>query len=161
MSAGRAHAFRRRNALAMHDEQYAPNMTPMVDVVMVILVFFMASASVLGPEWLLKTALPPSKPSVVKVPEHLTRVELLLTTKDGKDVRITTRSASSIPTLVDAPVDALDAWLTEMIANRSPKELAIVVRPRENVPYEAVVTMHEHCARIGVEKIGILDPTSK
>ncbi|MBS0188893.1 MAG: biopolymer transporter ExbD [Planctomycetes bacterium] len=155
----RAHAFRRRNALTLHEESYAPNMTPMVDVVMVILVFFMASASVLGPEWLLKTALPPAKPSVVKVPEQLIRVELLLTSKDGKEVLVTTRSASSIPTLVDAPLDRLGAWLTDVTISRSPKDLAIVVRPRENVPYEAVVQMHEQCARIGVEKIGILDPT--
>ncbi|MBX3378470.1 MAG: biopolymer transporter ExbD [Phycisphaeraceae bacterium] len=161
MSSGRAHAFRKRNALTMHDEHYAPNMTPMVDVVMVILVFFMASASVLGPEWLLKTALPPSKPTVVKVPEKITRIELLLTTKDGKNVLVTTRSASAIPTLVDSPIESIDAWLTAVTHDRSPKELAIVVRPRENVPYEAVVQMHEHCARIGVEKIGILDPTKQ
>ncbi|MBL8874186.1 MAG: biopolymer transporter ExbD [Phycisphaerae bacterium] len=155
----RAHIFRRRNALAVHEEHYAPNMTPMVDVVMVILVFFMASASVLGPEWLLKTALPPSKPTVVKVPEQMLRIELLLTTKGSKDVVITTRSASAIPTLVDAPIEHIDNWLTEVTKDRSPKELAIVVRPRENVPYEAVIQMHEHCARIGIEKIGILDPT--
>jgi len=159
MSSSRAHPIRKRNALTMHDEHYAPNMTPMVDVVMVILVFFMASASVLGPEWLLKTALPPSKPTVVKVPEQMLRIELLLTTKDGEKVVVTTRSASNIPTLVDSPLELIDGWLTEVTKDRSPKELAIVVRPRENVPYEAVIQMHEHCARIGIEKIGILDPT--
>ncbi|MCP2732564.1 biopolymer transporter ExbD, partial [Limnofasciculus baicalensis] len=52
------HPSRKRNALAQHDLHYGPNMTPMVDVVMVILVFFMASAVFLGPEWYLKTAIP-------------------------------------------------------------------------------------------------------
>lgn len=33
-------------------------MTPMVDVVMVILVFFMVSAAFLGPEWLLGSLVP-------------------------------------------------------------------------------------------------------
>ncbi|MBS0191974.1 MAG: biopolymer transporter ExbD [Phycisphaerales bacterium] len=152
----RAHAFRRRNAAAIHDASYAPNMTPMVDVVMVILVFFMASASVLGPEWLLKTALPPSKPTTVAVPQELTRVELLLSMKDGNTV-VTTRSQAKIPTLVDAPISLLPQWLTDLTKDRSAKDVAVVVRPREAVPYEAVVNVHSECARIGVEKIGILD----
>src|SRR5215813_7077601 len=50
--------FRRRNAQALYDQHYGPNMTPMVDVVMVILIFFMASTAFLGPEWFLKTHLP-------------------------------------------------------------------------------------------------------
>ncbi len=161
MSSQRAHAFRRRNALAVHEEQSTPNMTPMVDVVMVILVFFMASASVLGPEWLLKTALPPSKPRVVTVPSEMTRVELLLTSKDGKEALVTTRSQSKIPTLVEAPLDQLASWLTAVTGGQSAKDLAIVVRPRENVPYEAVVRVHSECAKIGVEKIGILDPNKQ
>lgn len=155
----RARAFRRRNAAAIHDATYAPNMTPMVDVVMVILVFFMASASVLGPEWLLKTALPPSKPTTVKVSAEITRIELLLTVLANGEVGVTTRSPAKIPTLVDAPMKQFATWLTEVASNFSPKDLAIVVRPRENVPYEAVVNVHAECAKIGVEKIGILDPT--
>ena len=35
-----------------------PNMTPMVDVVMVILIFFMTWMSFVGAEWFLRTALP-------------------------------------------------------------------------------------------------------
>src|SRR5256885_8124330 len=50
--------FRRRSALHAWELNYGPNMTPMVDVVMVILIFFMASASFAGSEWFLKTAIP-------------------------------------------------------------------------------------------------------
>ncbi|MFZ4431104.1 MAG: biopolymer transporter ExbD [Phycisphaerales bacterium] len=52
------HGFRNRSARATHESHYGPNMTPMVDVVMVILIFFMASAAILGPEWFIKSNLP-------------------------------------------------------------------------------------------------------
>ena len=44
-------SFRRRSALYTWQLQFGPNMTPMVDVVMVILIFFMASATFAGAEW--------------------------------------------------------------------------------------------------------------
>ena len=50
-------SFRRRDALAVYEAHAGPNMTPMVDVVMVILIFFMASTSLLGPEVLLRAQL--------------------------------------------------------------------------------------------------------
>jgi len=43
-------------------------MTPMVDVVMVILIFFMASAAFLGAEWFLKAAIP-SKRGAARTPQ--------------------------------------------------------------------------------------------
>ena len=65
----RAHRTRSRaGALAHWDLHYGPNMTPMVDVVMVILVFFMASTAVLGPEWFLRSALPVNKPKAAVDP---------------------------------------------------------------------------------------------
>ena len=45
----------RRGRGAAH---FGPNMTPMVDVVMVILIFFMASAAFVGEEWFLFAAIP-------------------------------------------------------------------------------------------------------
>lgn len=47
-----------RTAWRRYESAFGPNMTPMVDVVMVILVFFMASAAFLGPEWFVKSVLP-------------------------------------------------------------------------------------------------------
>ncbi|MEZ6319152.1 MAG: biopolymer transporter ExbD [Phycisphaerales bacterium] len=50
--------FRERGALAVHELHFGPNMTPMVDVVMVILIFFMASTALLGPEWFIRAHVP-------------------------------------------------------------------------------------------------------
>lgn len=152
----RPHVLRRRNAMAVHDLHYGPNMTPMVDVVMVILVFFMASASVLGPEWLLKTALPPAKPSPIAPSPDITRVELQLSMSAGVvAVRVREAGATAIES---GGIDDAIRFLNDVVQRRNPKQLAVVVRPRSEVPYETVVQLHELCARLGIEKIGILDP---
>jgi biopolymer transport protein ExbD len=54
----RRNGLHQRTAAGVYESHHGPNMTPMVDVVMVILVFFMASAAVLGPEWFVRSALP-------------------------------------------------------------------------------------------------------
>ena len=133
-------------------------MTPMVDVVMVILVFFMASASVLGPEWLLRTALPPSKPAPVVPPSDLLRVELLLMRR-GEAVVITTRGAAGVTTdLNDATMERLTEWMVELVRTRGAGSIAVVVRPSPEVAYEDVVRAHEIPMSMGIDKIGILDP---
>lgn len=50
-------ALRRRDARAVRGAQSSPNMAPMVDVTLVILIFFMASAAFVGPEWALQLGL--------------------------------------------------------------------------------------------------------
>jgi len=46
--------LRRRSVLGDPDERSGPMMTPMVDVVLVILIFFMGSATIAGQEWFLR-----------------------------------------------------------------------------------------------------------
>lgn len=60
--------FRRRGAADRASLHLGPNMTPMVDVVMVILVFFMASAAFVGPEWFLAAQTVERKPEVTTTP---------------------------------------------------------------------------------------------
>jgi len=55
--ASRSRPLRQRN-IFQQGGRFGPNMTPMVDVVLVILIFFMASTAFIGPEWFLRAALP-------------------------------------------------------------------------------------------------------
>src|SRR4051812_37590647 len=73
------HTFRKRNAQALYDSHLGPNMTPMVDVVMVILIFFMASTAFLGPEWFLKTHLPAASAAPPSDAPEPTRLRVTLT----------------------------------------------------------------------------------
>src|SRR6056297_968705 len=53
----RSRPLRQRNIFAGRG-RFGPNMTPMVDVVLVILIFFMAATTIAGQEWFLRTDLP-------------------------------------------------------------------------------------------------------
>jgi len=50
--------LRRRNIVDGSRGHFGPTMTPMVDVVLVILIFFMASTTIAGREWFLRASLP-------------------------------------------------------------------------------------------------------
>ncbi|MGD9790414.1 MAG: ExbD/TolR family protein [Phycisphaerales bacterium] len=143
--------MRRRNALAVHELHYGPNMTPMVDVVMVILVFFMASAAVLGPEWFLGTSIPvkASADASAPPPEHKpVRVELRLV-DGGVVVMIGARERVAF--------NAAEALLMDEIAVSGGREAIVLVAPGPDVPYDVVVRVHEWIARAGVTKLGIDD----
>ena len=53
----RSRPLKQRNIFG-NKGRFGPNMTPMVDVVLVILIFFMAATTIVGQEWFLKADLP-------------------------------------------------------------------------------------------------------
>lgn len=137
-----------------------PNMTPMVDIVMVILVFFMATAAVMGPEWLLKTALP-AKSSSKAAPAEITPVRLnLVMGVNGLAVSMTIGALGNEPrresttTLKD-----LDSVLTSLVRERGAANLAVSVEAADDIQYESVVRVHEACQRAGISRVGV--PASK
>lgn len=144
--------LRRRNARAVWDLHYGPNMTPMVDVVMVILIFFMASASVLGPEWFLKSALPRAQAGPAVDPA-----------KPPVRLRIELRRAETGATLASIdgaePIALSDVTgaLAQRAAAADGAELVILVAPQDRVPYEEVVRLHELCFRAGIRKVGLIE----
>jgi biopolymer transport protein ExbD len=143
-------AFRNRSALSLHEAHFGPNMTPMVDIVMVILIFFMASAAIVGPEWLLKTALPTARPMVSE--EDLKRIEVrLVRAPSGATVGV-------IGEQRDIAIDALLVILRTEAAGGSAARLAVVIRPSKDARWEDVVRVHEWCERLGIARVGLLDP---
>lgn len=151
--------FRRRDALHTWELHFGPNMTPMVDVVMVILIFFMASATFAGTEWFLRTALPrqgaadaPAKGEAgdpFKLPPA--RFELTLTR--GPDGR-TVASGAGFDGL---SVADLAPRLRELAAGVSAEDLVLVIRPEAGVPYGDVIRAHDAAAAAGIVKVGLMD----
>ncbi|MFK7885043.1 MAG: ExbD/TolR family protein [Phycisphaerales bacterium] len=76
-------AFQPRSILDQAPNAGFPNMTPMVDVTLVILIFFMASATIAGPEWFLRAGLPADQASAaLSLPSPVVRAEVFV--RDGR-----------------------------------------------------------------------------
>ena len=148
--------FRRRDALHNWTMHFGPNMTPMVDVVMVILIFFMANAAFLGSDWFLKAAIPfeagrGTDTSKQNDPLELppARVEVLL---DADEAGVT--SATFLGN-TRVPLDAFLAWTAKLPRDESTRKLEVVIKPSPRVPYRDVVRAHAACDEAGIVKVGI------
>lgn len=143
--------FRDRSAASLHAAAM-PNMTPMVDIVMVILVFFMATASVMGPEWLLKSALASSKARASAAPAEVKPVRLAISA-DGATATVYVTGA---PTGIPTPMGDLERVLKGLVKEAGAAEVAVSLDPDDGAPYDAVVKAHEACERAGITKVGTL-----
>lgn len=168
-------ALRRRNSLAQaRGLHHAPNMTPMVDVVMVILVFFMASSAVLGPEWFIKSALP-VRVAGAGVATDTLRLEFTLrsvpiddngantagaqagdeSSRTGAAARASTRTVVTGESLTDAPLAALASRLEQLTKDNAGREIAVLLKPDARVPMQDLVFAHDACNRLGIAKVGM------
>jgi biopolymer transport protein ExbD len=148
-------SYRRRNARALYDAHYGPNMTPMVDVVMVILIFFMASTAFLGPEWFLKTNLPVTGPAPAPADVQPTRLRIALSLNDAG------ATVASVGESIGMDLATLDTVLLETVERATAENTIVLVAPSPEVPYDDVVRLHETCARLGITKVGLVESPSE
>lgn len=145
------HGWRRRDARAVYEQHTGPNMTPMVDVVMVILIFFMASTVIMGPELLLRAGLdctgvrgPASGDSrfAITAPTFTLRLHV----ESG-------RVAVSGLGLDAAGLNEIGAAAQSLAAEIDAFSASIAIVPEGEVPYEAVVAAQDTLTAAGFEKI--------
>jgi biopolymer transport protein ExbD len=159
---------RHRTSRETYDLHYGPNMTPMVDVVMVILVFFMASAAILGPTWFLRAALPPAPKdaSVTPAKDDLVRIRISIErSPDGTVfVRWTEAKGHAAPQpspKAFASIADLKQRLNDLARQNQPWRLVVLIDPRPTVPMQDVVTVHAACQALGIEKVGLASVAEK
>lgn len=145
--------FRSRSAAAVRSAQM-PNMTPMVDVVMVILIFFMATAAIMGPEWILKTALPGAKVRTQVAPDKLVPLRLVVTPSGVTVISGTGEARRETPTTIEE----LPKVLAGLASQYGAENLAASFDASDAVAYDAVVRAHEACMRAGITRVGVLPP---
>lgn len=147
---------RKHTALEQYSMHFGPNMTPMVDVVMVILIFFMASAAFLGSEWFLRAAIPteqgkggsPTRPAdpLALSPQKLDIV---------MDVDASGNTVVSFLQISRGSVQQVIDRLASFPRDESTRKLEIVIKPTPGVPYRDVVAIHAACDAAGIDKVGI------
>ena len=135
---------------------FGPNMTPMVDVVMVILIFFMASAAFLGAEWFLKAAIPfnagrgrdAAKPNdPLALPPM--RFDVVMDLDESGATVVSFLDLSRVP--FNRFLDRIGA----LPKDDQTRQLEIVIKPTARVPYRDVVHAHSACDAAGISKVGI------
>lgn len=128
-----ANGFQRRSVLDRAPGLGIPNMTPMVDVTLVILIFFMASSTIMAPEWFLRATLPePSQPSpALGLPSPVLRAEVFV--RDGSTVVRGIGPERSMDEVIDA-VHAMDPGVAG--------GLVVEIEPADGAPYAEVVRLH-------------------
>lgn len=133
----RAHPLRQRNIFGGKG-RFGPNMTPMVDVVLVILIFFMAATTIVGQEWFLSADLPEQRRDAdasggFSLPTPMLDVELFL--RDGV-VLARGMGGEAIP-LSEAieRIEGMDPSLSEGLILR--------IGASDDVPYGSIVAVHD------------------
>lgn len=148
------HLFRKRNALALHELHYGPNMTPMVDVVMVILIFFMASAVILGPEWFLRSSLPVAKPGTAASAGETVKIQAAML-RDGQATVLDLTLDSGQKNRV--PLAQFDAYLRNQLTSRGADQIIVLIMPEAEVSYDDIVRVHEMAQNVGIKQVGLYE----
>lgn len=132
---------------------FGPSMTPMVDVVLVMLIFFMASASFVGPEWFLRAALPVFDGSEQDDESFfdLPPATFVVTLRPGDDGSTLVSGFGA----EDAPIDAFRLVVRQWLSRLEVGSVIVLIEPDADVTYNDVIQVHEACLAAGAERVGI------
>lgn len=151
-------AFRRRNAAVVAARHFGPNMTPMVDIVMVILIFFMAGSAFIGPEWFLEVGMAKGEQATTVEADDPTPRSLELP-KPRMVVRLhVAPDGATVVTglgLESAPIADLIGRLREYGAAGAAEGMRLVVEPDRAAPYQDVIRVYELCTRSGADEVSL------
>lgn len=149
--------LRRKDARWRAEAVVGPNMTPMVDVILVILIFFMATTVIVGDEWFLGAGLArPAAGGQAAAPE----ADPFEMPPPRFTVRLTAGAGGTVvqglgePTVVGAPA-RMDAWAAEALRGLDRAALVVLIAPAPDVPYEHVVAVHDALVRAQIEQIAL------
>lgn len=127
-----------------------PDMTPMVDVVMVILIFFMTSTALVGPELLLRARVAPDA--------RQTPTDAPLIAPASLAIRLRTDARATLASglgLTDAPIESLIAHIQARTPMLRAASIPIIIDAAPTVPYQTVVDIIAALERAGVRDIAL------
>jgi len=131
---------------------YGPNLAPMVDVVLVILIFFMASVVFVGPEWFLPAALPVEQQHEAEstdpydLPDPTLNVRVSL---NGDTPIVAGLGPGSIA------LDDFEAHARTQLTGANPESINIRLNAADGVPWQHVVTAQDILTRVGIRQIAL------
>jgi biopolymer transport protein ExbD len=138
-----------------------PNMTPMVDVVMCILIFFMLGSSFATPELYLTSNTPTSPTGGLsdtavsdKLPPVTKRIQLQRLGDETIAKAFDAAATSDLVTLSADPNST--ASLPDLLRVKQPlmsKDVQIIIAPEPHVPYKDVLAAYDACVNAHFEHV--------
>ncbi len=136
-----------------------PNMTPMVDVVMVILIFFMLGSSFVSPDWYLTNNTPAVQGGLSNIKTNgmpPTRINIKLRVRG-------TRTVAIMPGLQTAD---LSGELATFLIHKHKAlvkgvPVQIFISPSNGVPYRDVITAYSDCIAARFKQVAFRPPPSQ
>lgn len=136
---------------------YGPNLAPMVDVVLVILIFFMASIVFIGPEWFLPAAISATQQDQDE-PSREQQVDPFALPAPTISLRISiVRDAPVVAGLGQGLValDQFEAYASEQLRGIDGEAIHIRLSAQGDVPWQHVVTLQDILTRLGLRSIAL------
>jgi biopolymer transport protein ExbD len=152
---------RQRGVFKKTPVHIGPNMTPMVDVVMCILIFFMLGSTLATPELFLKSNTAAiDKAGLGNVAGNQQLPSVRMTIKLSQDAGKTAVSAFDSPPM---PMDAVDSAnqgqnqaIYARLADRRKTisdDVQVLIVPEANVPYQDVITIYDFCTKLKFKQV--------
>lgn len=135
---------------------YGPNLAPMVDVVLVILIFFMASIVFVGPEWFLPAALPAQRPAA-----EAESLDPFAMPDPTLGVRVSMREGVPVVSGLGAgtvPLADLEPHAGEQLAGVDVALIKVRLSAGPGIAWQHVVTAQDILTRVGVRQIALDTP---
>ena len=155
----------RRGVLKKMHVHVGPNMTPMVDIVMCILIFFMLGTSLATPELFLKSNTAAvdreglgSDPGVQKLPAVCLSIKLSRGVIGGQEVTAVT-AFNEAPLPMNGVQDTdqrLNQAIYERLAARRrtiSDDVQVLIVPDKDVPYQDVITIYDYCVKLEFKQV--------
>jgi len=156
----------RRGILKKMRVHVGPNMTPMVDIVMCILIFFMLGTSLATPELFLKSNTAAidkeglgSEPGTQKLPAVRMNIKLSRTAgaDGGKLTAVTAFSDAPLPMNgIDDPDQRQTQAVYDRLAERRKSisdDVQVLIVPDKDVPYQDVITIYNYCVKLQFKQV--------
>lgn len=133
---------------------FGPNTTPMADVILVILIFFMAGVALVGPSWFMPAAIdsPGDEPAPAEA-EYLALPPATFTirlTRSGDGVLISGIGPEP------CSINQAGARILALTGGAPTDDVIVSVAPDGDVPMQAVVDIHDACRAAGIRRIGLV-----
>jgi biopolymer transport protein ExbD len=139
--------LRRRNIVDASRGHFGPTMTPMVDVVLVILIFFMASTTIAGQEWFLRASLPEPHESLPRdegsrfvLPAPMIRVEIF--TRNGV---VLVNGLQDKELLMDQAVEVISG-----LEESTSSEIVLLIVGADDISFNDIMRLHDAASAIGM-----------